>query len=633
MRLKVLYIIATAFFLLPFTSCQKAMIESPTTLLAPGVVYGSKNALESAAVGLYFNLQSASLWKGNFSDPMAAASGFIYWGNNFSGNVNYIPTFKQTWHSNFDYNYSAYRQVYVIINGCNTLLENIGDSPVEQSYKDEISGEAYLVRAIAYFLGVRMWGDIPIITESPKTVEEAQKERSSYIDVYKLILEDLGRAESMMRDYDRQLEVNGFRGRRPNKWAATALKAKVYSQIGSILSVSKEDQPFKEDPDFARCGIVDEAAAWTLALEAADAVIDSGPYQLQSRYQDLFRWFKPEDWQSREAILVLTNTNSTGTGVLSLRSLPNNYIYSDETEDGETFGTVTTASNVNYGRWRPSRYLFQKFAATYGGTLSTASSRTDGLVLYTDCPDPRFNASYIYGSYQYYSTTTGATLTASIYPSNRVVNNTANAFAFGRTTAQPYFKKYRNPGYNASYGNADFYLLRYADVYLMAAEAAASLSTGMGDVNWQKAFGYIEVLHNRARNSVSPAASQPKWEANRFTTKDELISAIFYERAFELGGEGHEWFDFRRRGANFAIDNVNKPINYFMDNTPSETTKLTATASFTPKESMYYVPVGTKVFTESQSDMLKSLLCAFPQNAILLNPTLTMADQNKYYWE
>ncbi len=98
-------------------------------------------------------------------------------------------------------------------------------------------------------------------------------------------------------------------------------------------------------------------------------------------------------------------------------------------------------------------------------------------------------------------------------------------------------------------------------------------------------------------------------------------------------GEGHEWFDLRRRGANFAINNVNRPLNQFLDNTPSETTKLTATAAYTPKESMYYVPVGTKVFTETPADMLKSLLCAFPQNAILLNPALTVADQNKYFWE
>jgi hypothetical protein len=132
---------------------------------------------------------------------------------------------------------------------------------------------------------------------------------------------------------------------------------------------------------------------------------------------------------------------------------------------------------------------------------------------------------------------------------------------------------------------------------------------------------------------VSPAAAQPKWQANRFTTKDELISAIFYERAFELGGEGHEWFDFRRRGAGFAINNVTKPLNSFLDSTPSERTSLSATATYTPKESLYYVLVGTKVFLETPSDMLKSLLCAFPRNAIALNPGLTDADQNKYFWE
>ena len=44
--------------------------------------------------------------------------------------------------------------------------------------------------------------------------------------------------------------------------------------------------------------------------------------------------------------------------------------------------------------------------------------------------------------------------------------------------------------------------MRFAEVYLIAAEAAANLSAGTGDANWQKAMGYVETIHARARHSV-----------------------------------------------------------------------------------------------------------------------------------
>ena len=46
--------------------------------------------------------------------------------------------------------------------------------------------------------------------------------------------------------------------------------------------------------------------------------------------------------------------------------------------------------------------------------------------------------------------------------------------------------------------------------------------------------------------------------------KKELISEIFWERWYELSCEGHEFFDMRRRGAQFIVDNLIKPVNAFL---------------------------------------------------------------------
>ena len=159
-------------------------------------------------------------------------------------------------------------------------------------------------------------------------------------------------------------------------------------------------------------------------------------------------------------------------------------------------------------------------------------------------------------------------------------------------------------------------------MYLLAAEAAAELSTGVGDAMLLKAFAHIETLHARARNSVSPAAAQPKWDANRFSTKQKLIDAIFYERLFELSGEGHEWFDERRKGAEFFIRNFSTPMNAF-NQQPGERDLVTG-------KDVWQFLYQQRVYPVTVPEMLKHMLHAFPLEEIRNNNGISEADQNPY---
>jgi starch-binding outer membrane protein, SusD/RagB family len=590
---------------LSFSSCEKYLTENPATSLSEASIYNSKSGLEASIVGCYSGMGNGSLWTGDMSEFLGCSSGFIHYKGQRLGSVDYDAARDLVYYTDLGRNYGAYNAIYVIVNRANNIIENIDASSVDEQFRKEIKAEAHLIRAVMYFLAVRFWGDVPLVLKSPKTLEEAHKPRTSYLEVYKQILADLKIAETDMRDEARQIEMTGTTGR-PNKWAATAFKAKVYIQIASILGYPS-DQAFKDAPDFNNCGISNAAQAWTLALNTAENVISNGPYKLASKYSDLFRWTDPSDYQLKERIFVLqcTTNGATSGWYTALRSLPNNY---------EGGGAVVTAANSNWGRWRPSRLLFQTFAKTYGGVLGT--NRSDKLTnVYVSCPDPRFDASYIHTTYKRYGTTAPRV----IYPSNNSVIFTSDN---GSENAQAYFKKYLDPKFNATRGYADFYMLRYADMYLMAAEAAAELSTGVGDAMWNKAFGHIETLHARARNSVTPAATQPKWEANRFTTKQQLVDAVFYERLFELSGEGHEWFDERRKGADFFIRNFSNPINAF-NQTPSE--RNTAT-----NLDVWQFLYQQRVYPNTVTEMRKHLLHAFPIDEIRNNNGIAESDQNPY---
>ena len=193
-----------------------------------------------------------------------------------------------------------------------------------------------------------------------------------------------------------------------------------------------------------------------------------------------------------------------------------------------------------------------------------------------------------------------------IYPSDGSVKT--------KSSAEPLFKKYLNPRYNLSCSFADFYLMRYAEVLLYAAEAAASL----GETD--KALGFLEEIHARARRSIEGGSAYPKMaDWGNLTTKEELVSAIMWERVFELHGEGHEFFDTHRRGAKFMSEWLTKPLNAFLKG-PEQTREL--------KDLFYgyYLP-------ENGQELRKSVLLAFPDVEFRNNSAISSSEQNDFYFD
>ncbi|WP_083629210.1 RagB/SusD family nutrient uptake outer membrane protein [Tenacibaculum agarivorans] len=77
-------------------------------------------------------------------------------------------------------------------------------------------------------------------------------------------------------------------------------------------------------------------------------------------------------------------------------------------------------------------------------------------------------------------------------------------------------------------------VIRYSDVLLMLAEALNE------DNMTSQAIGYINMVRQRAGSGLTPVASG--------LTKEQTQQAIIDERAMELAGEGHRFFDLVRWG-------------------------------------------------------------------------------------
>ena len=614
-KILIIAVVATVSF-----SCSDFLGGAPTTQLSGETVYGTEEALESQIYGCYRGFYGSYMYMNRMNEYLHTASGLIHWGKN-RYYENWLSSIYLTKLSTDSEIYNCYANHYSAIYRCNALLAALTTSPVEDEFKLREEAEVKFIRAVLYFTLVRMFGDIPLILSSTPDYTAKDTGRTPYYKVYNQIIDDLEFAETHMRDWAEQLAATG-NPNRPNKWAATAYKSKVYQHMACLLATQNDNffDVTKEGraPDFEDSGMPDAETGWEMAYNTAKSVIDNGPYKLATKFTDLFRWTSPEDYLLEERIFVLESTSEVSATVLnSMYSLPK-----------YPAGTLNKkVSNSNWGRWRPSRWLFQEWCKAHGGELGTVDSRT--AEIYISCADPRFDASFIHTE-----TTNNSTGSSYyVYPAAPVVKSAGNE------PSHPYFKKYLDPRYDGDAGNADFYMLRLADIYLTAAEAAACLCEDPYDDWGAKAHEMVECIHARARVSVpegAQASEYPTWAntdfsmAKTMTARDSLIHAVIWEREFELSGEGHEFFDTHRYGATFLLKHVSIPLNEFLMR-PEQQDYLDSDGKTVSGVHTYYYK--GRLYPDNAFDLRKSMICSFPRLEIQYNKEMSENDKNDFSWD
>lgn len=242
---------------------------------------------------------------------------------------------------------------------------------------------------------------------------------------------------------------------------------------------------------------------WGAALTKCEAVINSGQYELYTPYD---RLFTEGAENSKESVFEIQNFENSN-------------------------GTLSYSNSV----------------AQYQGVRGSGdwdlgwgwNAPTQSLVDAFEDDDPRKNATILFSGQ-----------TDGIY--GQVVPPSP-------PLARPYWNKkvYTDPARRAQTGDRfglwlNTMIIRYADVLLMAAEAANELG---GDDNTAKALGYLEQVRARARNGNS--AILPEVTT---TNQSELRDAIRHERRVEFGMEYERFFDLVRWGiakSTFAAMGIN----------------------------------------------------------------------------
>ncbi|MBT9189746.1 RagB/SusD family nutrient uptake outer membrane protein [Zobellia russellii] len=159
------------------------------------------------------------------------------------------------------YGSSFWNEYYTGISRANLAIEKIPEINMDETAKQNYLAEAKFFRAYYYFGLVRMFGNIPIITESVDlTSEQLYPEQASPEAVYNLIVSDLTEAENSSlpwRDESGRVTLGAIK----------TLLADVYLTMGGY--------PLQKTENFQ------------LAANKAKEVIDSGQYTIFDSYDDL----------------------------------------------------------------------------------------------------------------------------------------------------------------------------------------------------------------------------------------------------------------------------------------------------------------------------------------------------------
>jgi hypothetical protein len=254
----IIYLAALMIFV-SASSCSKILEQTPKNSTYADVFWKSANDCEYATAGNYALLRDAFTDANNryymYGDAVANTYFTIdYNGDGLEGIQNGDYTFQYNVQSlgNWTKYYKTIAMSNLIIKKVPTItdaqLESSGIVSDPLTYRNKIMGEALFVRALTYFEMVKVWGDVPLVTESyDDPLTAPQLPRSPKADVMTQIEKDCLAAAGMLQwGYQDKTNV----AVRANKGSVFALMAHFYLWRATTTDLTTPD-PIMTDVDKA----------------------------------------------------------------------------------------------------------------------------------------------------------------------------------------------------------------------------------------------------------------------------------------------------------------------------------------------------------------------------------------------
>ena len=423
------------------------------------------------------------------------------------------------------YFYNKWLALYEGVARANDVIRLANDPDVTDITDEEKTGfiaESRFLRGHYHFDAKRMWNKVPYISDTTTVYNNSE-------DIWPKIEEDFKYA------YDNLPETQpGNRGSAVNKWAAASYLAKCYMYEHKFT----------------------EAKALFDVIIANGKTSRGQAYGLQDAY---WKNFDPAYDNNKEGVFTVVSAASGTVDGSGERSLGLAFPY------GGDFGCC--------GFFQPSQNLVNAYKTDANGlplftTFNNSDLKNDQGIAdgapYTNdnvTPlDPRLDWSVGRRGVYYWDW--------GVHPGVSWIRDQNYAGPFS-PKKHIFSKKEENVLTSSGWRNItakDVYIIRYADVLLMAAEAEVEVGS------LEKARTYVNQVRTRAKDPISWCRavpgdlSTPKADANYviniyntpWTDKEYARTSVRFERRLELAEEGHRFFDLVRWG--IAAETLNAYI-------------------------------------------------------------------------
>ena len=510
-----LIIVTAAIGALLLGSCKKVLEKQDLGNFTVSEVFNDSSVAKLSLDYIYSQNQPG--WFGNSGGTLGGSYSSItdeqYGDNAFVKGTVTIETVGDIGSSATSGNYFKLRTI-------NMFIANMNAGSLDPDVKKRFIGQALFWRAYRYFELVKLYGGVPLVTTPLDAVGPAAKAaanlpRNTTTATFTQIINDL---DSAVAYCPVAWLKNDDYGR------ITAGSAEAF--LGRVLLTYASPQ-FNPTNDISR---------WQAAYDAntkAVAILSANGFGLYKTW-DYTMWTTEGSAGGsipRNPEAVLVTEYNTSTADIDM----NNETYDNSTRPKY----LSTSGGSNTPTWN----LAAAFPMKDGKDTLTSSYAYNMQTFYKN-RDPRFyqtiayngcnwglsgNSNYRLWTYYYYNNKSTPTKTAS-------TESSASTSGF-------YLRKGIDPSLtlsNIAYAGTDWIEIRYAEVLLNQAEAAAEIGhLGAAD----ESYANLIAIRKRAGIDIGDGFYGLASGMNH----DQMINAILFERQIELAFEGKRYWDLRRR--------------------------------------------------------------------------------------
>ena len=413
---------------------------------------------------------------------------------------------------------SFWNNFYSIIGNSNNLISVLDKLELSNNFEKRAYGEAYFLRALSYYYLVRLYGGVPIRTVVTSIQSDFHMPRNTVDEVYNQIFEDLKKASENLPVRTKLTEAEIGRA---TKGAAFGILAQAH--ITYANHIERAGKRAEAEPHYQK------------TVDYCDSIINSGEYKLLDDFGKLFGVDNESVAYDEVLFAVRFAADAARSGFGA-----NGSEFAYRFHGGSSWHVTSDKPNgAGAAQVRPQLWVTNvAYSGDYAPFPVSAPRPVYGQTNYDYRAEVTF---YQRGTRDAYNSTTKQfSIPIYMYP----IQPEALRSVIGHTAATTgTIGKYTDAsGYDSRNHGNDFFIMRYAEIPILKAEALNELNGPS-----QIAVDLFNELRVRARKANGTARLYPTLlTLSAVNTKELFRKKILDERLQEFHAEGQRWFDLVR---------------------------------------------------------------------------------------